>query len=154
MFHEIIQNLERQYERYKNIYESIKKFEQEENINIEEYNRELQEISFNLEIIAKLSNRLEQLKEIYIIKHNISDFKAEEIERIELKEDVLRFKKLVEDVGNIIKETKRLQDKVISKLNKQLMDYNAIIKEKNLDKLVNQYKKEKKEEKSTIDVKK
>lgn len=154
MFHEIIQNLERQYERYKNIYESIKKFEQEENINIEEYNRELQEISFNLEIIAKLSNRLEQLKEIYIIKHNISDFKAEEIERIESKEDVLRFKKLVEDVGNIIKETKRLQDKVISKLNKQLMDYNAIIKEKNLDKLVNQYKKEKKEEKSTIDVKK
>ncbi|MDO6355399.1 hypothetical protein Q3V94_10055 [Caloramator sp. CAR-1] len=154
MFREIIQNLERQYERYKNIYESIKKFEQEENINIEEYNRELQEISFNLEIIAKLSNRLEQLKEIYIIKHNISDFKAEEIERIELKEDVLRFKKLVEDVGNIIKETKRLQDKVISKLNKQLMDYNAIIKEKNLDKLVNQYKKEKKEEKSTIDVKK
>ncbi|WDU83969.1 hypothetical protein [Caloramator sp. Dgby_cultured_2] len=106
MFHEIIQNLERQYERYKNIYESIKKFEQEENINIEEYNRELQEISFNLEIIAKLSNRLEQLKEIYIIKHNISDFKAEEIERIELKEDVLRFKKLVEDVGNLIKETK------------------------------------------------
>lgn len=154
MFHEIIKNLERQYERYKNIYESIKKFEQEENINIEEYNRELQEISFNLEIIAKLSNRLEQLKEIYIIKHNISDFKAEEIERIELKEDVLRFKKLVEDVGNIIKETKRLQDKVISKLNKQLMDYNAIIKEKNLDKLVSQYKKEKKEEKSTIDVKK
>jgi hypothetical protein len=154
MFHEIIQNLEGQYERYKNIYESIKKFEQEENINIEEYNRELQEISFNLEIIAKLSNRLEQLKEIYIIKHNISDFKAEEIERIELKEDVLRFKKLVEDVGNIIKETKRLQDKVISKLNKQLMDYNAIIKEKNLDKLVSQYKKEKKEEKSTIDVKK
>ncbi|MCX7904166.1 MAG: hypothetical protein N2486_06610 [Caloramator sp.] len=154
MFDEIIQNLEQQLERYNKIYQSIKKFEKEEEINIEEYNRELQEISFNLEVVSKLSSRLEQLKEIYVVKHNILDFNAEEIERVESKDDIIKFRSLVEKNSEIIKETKKLQDKVISKLNKQLMDYNAIIKERNLDKLVGKYKKDSSIEKSTIDVKK
>lgn len=154
MFDEIIQNLVQQFERYNKIYESIKKFEKEEEINIEEYNRELQEISFNLEVVSKLSSRLERLKEIYVFKHNCLDFNAEEIERVESPEHIIKFRRLVEEIYKIIKETKKLQDKVISKLNKQLMDYNAIIKERNLDKIVDQYKKGDIKEKSTIDVKK
>ncbi|KRQ87064.1 hypothetical protein ABG79_01257 [Caloramator mitchellensis] len=129
MFDEIIELYNKQLEKYKEIYTLLSIFEGEEEIDIDKYNEQLQNISFDLEVIDKANQRVEQLKEIYILKKNITDFTKNEIERIEDAEKFKLFNDIIKEIAEVIKNTKKLQDKIITKLNKQLSSFSNLLKE-------------------------
>lgn len=120
MFDEIIELYDKELQRYREIYRLLSFFEKQDDIDVEKYNEELQKISLDLELIDKINSRVEQLKEIYILKNNTLDFTSSEIKKIEPVDKYNRFMKLIAEISDEIKNIKRLQDKIIYRLNKQL----------------------------------
>jgi hypothetical protein len=119
MLMEITDLYRKQSELYENISDLLKKFDKED-INVEEYNKELQNIEYILEKIKKLNDRTEQLKHIYILKHKIDDFTGKDIKMIEKEEDYNKFKVVIDGVKEKVVSTKKLQDIIINRLNNQV----------------------------------
>lgn len=119
MLIEITELYRKQSELYESIYDLLKKFDKN-NIDVEEYNRELQNVEFILEKIKRLNERTEQLKHIYILKNRIDDFTGKAIKMVEKEENFNKFKVVVNGVKEKITYTKKLQDKIINRLNNQV----------------------------------
>jgi hypothetical protein len=119
MLKEITELYRKQSELYESIYDLLKKFDKDD-IDVEEYNKELQNIEFILEKIKRTNNRTEQLKHIYILKHKIDDFTGKDIKTVAKEEDYNSFKVVVDIVKDKIVSTKKLQDVIINRLNNQV----------------------------------
>lgn len=141
MIKEIMDIYLKQLDFYNEIYSSLKKFDKD-NFPISEYENELQNIDFKLDNIKKLNDRAEQLKQIYVTKYRLSDFTGEEISKVEESSKCSEFKTIVENLSSKIVDVKKLHDRIISKLTKEMDFTNKLLKESNNGKTVNDiYKK-------------
>lgn len=140
MITEIIEIYNKQFDLYKEIYNMLKKFDKDEFI-VSEYEIELQNIDFILQCIKKLNDRAEQLKEIYVTKKNIVDFTGDEIKRVESEEIYKELKGAVDKLSSMILSIKKLQDRIISRMNREVNVVNKIIKEANKNKKPVEYLK-------------
>jgi hypothetical protein len=91
-----------QYVIYCSIYDKMLEFDVED-FDYDKYKIEMQNIDFELNIIKKQYERLEQLKQIYILKNNIEDFTGDEIDALSQK----------------IIDVKKLHDKLTLRMNKE-----------------------------------
>lgn len=119
-----IQNLyKKQYIIYCSIYDKMLEFDKED-FDYNKYEVEMQNIDFELNKIKKQYERLEQLKQIYIIKNNIEDFTGDEIRKVEDEKTFSDFKSATDTLSQEIIDVKKLHDKLISRMNKE-SDYIA-----------------------------
>ncbi len=116
MINEIINVYSKQLELYKKIKEMLEKV-QKQDFDIISYNLEFENADFILNQIEKLNEKAEQLKLIYVTKHNLSDFTGEEIKRVETADDYNKIKETIENITKMIASVKQTQDTVISKIN-------------------------------------
>lgn len=128
MIYEIIGVYKKEYSLYKQIYEVLYKLNSE-NFDETRFEIDIQNVDFILQQIKILNNRAEQLKEIYITKKEISDFTGSEIKKVENEDRYKELKTSVDELGDIIATVKNLQDKVMSKMNREVNVINKIIKE-------------------------
>lgn len=83
------------------------------------YELKLQDIDYIMDNIRKLNERGEQLKQIYILKHNLPDFTGDNIRGVETSEKYEKLKSAVDKITEEIKNVKKLQDEVINRINKE-----------------------------------
>lgn len=129
MLDEIQDIYKSQYEIYCSIYDRMLEFDVED-FDYEKYKIEMQNIDFELNIIKKQYEKLEQLKQIYVVKNNIEDFTGEEIKKVEDEKTFADFKSAIDALSQKIIDVKKLQDKLILRMNKET-DYIS----KTLDKI-------------------
>ena len=118
MLDEIQDIYKSQYEIYCSIYDRMLEFDVED-FDYEKYKIEMQNIDFELNIIKKQYEKLEQLKQIYVVKNNIEDFTGEEIKKVEDEKTFADFKSAIDALSEKIIDVKKLHDKLILRMNKE-----------------------------------
>lgn len=139
MINEIIQCFKNQLKLYEDIYLSLKDFNNETNINIEAYHNKLENVDFELERIKKLNTRVEQLKVIYVLNKKIDDFTADNIKSIEGNEKYNELKVIIDRTSEKILQLKKIQDEIISKINKEVNYARKSLEKMNPDKVKLKY---------------
>jgi hypothetical protein len=107
-----------QYVIYCSIYDKMLEFDVED-FDYDKYKIEMQNIDFELNIIKKQYERLEQLKQIYILKNNIEDFTGDEIKKVEDEKTFSDFKSAIDALSQKIIDVKKLHDKLTLRMNKE-----------------------------------
>lgn len=118
MINEIIEVYLKQLQLYNTLKETLEKL-QNNDFDIITYNLEFENADFILNKIQKLSEKAEQLKLIYISKHNLDDFNGEEIKKIETAENYNKLKEVIDNITDMIATVKQIQDSVISRINNE-----------------------------------
>lgn len=116
MLNEIIEIYSKQLELYKKIKDILEKI-QNQDFDIISYNLEFENADFMLNQIQKLNEKAEQLKLIYVAKHNLIDFTGDEIKKVENEDDYKKIKNIIENITKMIASVKQTQDAVINKIN-------------------------------------
>lgn len=118
MLDEIQDIYKSQFKIYCSIYDKMLGFDVED-FDYEKYKIEMQNIDFELNIIKKQYEKLEQLKQIYAVKNNIEDFTGDEIKKVEDEKTFADFKSAIDALSQKIIDVKKLQDKLILRMNKE-----------------------------------
>lgn len=116
MINEIIDMYSKQLELYNTLKETLEKV-QNSDFDLITYNLEFENADFILNKIQKLNEKAEQLKVIYVSRHNLNDFTGEEIMKIETPEDYTKLKETVNNITKMIQTVKLIQDSAINKIN-------------------------------------
>ena len=118
MLDEIQDIYKKQYVIYCSIYDKMLEFDNED-FDYNKYEIEMQNIDFELSKIKKQYEKLEQLKQIYVAKNNIEDFTGDYIKKVEDEKTFTDFKSIIDALSQKIIDLKKLQDKLISRMNKE-----------------------------------
>lgn len=116
MIDEIINIYLKQLKLYNTLKETLERV-QNSDFNIVDYNLEFENADYLLNQIEKLNEKAEQLKLIYVSKHNIDDFSGAEIKKIESIENYDKLKEIVDNITKMISSVKQIQDSVINRIN-------------------------------------
>lgn len=116
MINEIIDIYLKQLELYNTIKEMLEKM-QKQDFDIISYNLEFENADFILNKIEKLNEKAEQLKVIYVSKHQLSDFTGDEIKRVENTDAYNKVKETIDNITRMIATVKQIQDSLINKIN-------------------------------------
>lgn len=128
---EIIELYNVQLNQYRNVKSILLEIKSDgaEDLN---YELRLQDISYIMKSIKMLNERGEQLKQIYILKHNLKDFTGDNIRKVETAESYDKLKCIVDKITEEIKAVKKLQDEVINRIKKEADDTWDKLKEFNI----------------------
>lgn len=116
MIDEIIGLYSKQLEMYNTLKETLEKV-QNSDFNIIDYNLEFENADYLLNKIEKLNEKAEQLKLIYVSKHNLDNFSGAEIKKTESIENYNKLKKTIDSIAKMIASVKQIQDSVINRIN-------------------------------------
>lgn len=154
MISEITEIYVKQYKYYDEILNILKVLDTDE-FSSSKYEKELENIDYLLDKIKSFNERADQLKNIYILKHNLEDFSSSEIQKLEKKEEFETLKTAVDNLSYKILAVRNLHDKLIKRLNSEMAAYRKLLGDNNLGRdLSKAYKKDVNAQSGHIDSKK